>query len=452
MSQPSAQPGTPRLGLNHLLSLVAIAAIALPMFVVLKAPPVLLHHPVKRLPQRVVPKAELPPVEPVAFQDLAPDDARAFNASVPFSTGPNPAARPFKFVGTDEQRARAIDCLAAGVLYEAGDDTLGQRSVAQVVINRARHPAFPKTICGVVFQGSDRVTGCQFTFTCDGALVRHRWSDAAWMRARETATLALSGNVYKPVGYATHYHTDWVVPYWQSSLDKIAAVRTHLFFRWTGWWGTPPAFNRHVSSDEPVVSQLALYSDAHKTGAALVEASSAVVEAAAAGAALPPSLTTDTNSFLLTLDPRMPPDAFALLATRTCGERPYCKVMGWTNKAKTPGALPLQPTQIAAMSFSYLRDRARNYDKALWNCTEFKRTDFSQCMKLQVLVPVARQADTFKLESLAGTTSVSPPPVATTIRPVPELSGVRRKVEAAPPPAKPATALPAPANQSPAAR
>ncbi|CUS45048.1 MAG: cell wall hydrolase [Pseudomonadota bacterium] len=452
MPQPSAQPGTPRLGLNHLLSLVAIAAIALPTLVVLKAPPVLLHHPVKRLPQRVVPKAELPPVEPVAFQDLAPDDARAFNASVPFSTGPNPAARPFKFVGTDEQRARAIDCLAAGVLYEAGDDTLGQRSVAQVVINRARHPAFPKTICGVVFQGSDRTTGCQFTFTCDGALIRHRWSDAAWMRARETATLALSGDVYKPVGYATHYHTDWVVPYWQSSLDKIAAVRTHLFFRWTGWWGTPPAFNRHVSSDEPIVSQLALYSDAHKTGAALVEASSAVVEAAAAGAALPPSLTTDTNSFLLTLDPRMPPDAFALLATRTCGERPYCKVMGWTSKAKTPGALPLQPTQIAAMSFSYLRDRARNYDKALWNCTEFKRTDFSQCMKLQVLVPVARQADTFKLESLAGTTSVSPPPVATTIRPVPELSGVRRKVEAVPPPAKPATALPAPANQPPAAR
>ena len=451
MSQPSAPPGNAGLGLNLLLSLVAVAAIGAPVLIVRNAPPVLPHHPVKRLPQRVVPQAELPPVEPVAFQNLDPSDARAFNASVPFSTGPNPAARPFKFVGTDEQRARAIDCLAAGVLYEAGDDTLGQRSVAQVVINRARHPAFPKTICGVVFQGSERVTGCQFTFTCDGALVRHRWSDAAWVRARETATLALNGAVYKPVGYATHYHTDWVVPYWQSSLDKIAAVRTHLFFRWTGWWGTPPAFNRHVSSDEPAIAQLGLYSDAHKSGAALVDASATMAEAAAAGAALPPALTTDANSFLLTLDPRMPPDAYALLAARTCGERPYCKIMGWTSKAKTPGSLPLQPTQIAAMSFSYLRDKTRNYDKALWNCTEFKRTDFSQCMKLQVLVPVARQADTFKLESLAGTTRITPPPVTTTVRPVPELSGVRRKAETTPP-AKPAAGSPALATQAPAIR
>lgn len=441
MPQPSALPGTSSPGLTLLLSLVALGAIAAPALIVHNAPPVARHHPVKRLPQRVVPQAELPPVEPVAFQNLEPDDARAFNASVPFSTGPNPAARPFQFVGTEEQRARAIDCLAAGVLYEAGDDTLGQRSVAQVVINRTRHPAFPKTICGVVFQGSERATGCQFTFTCDGALVRHRWSDAAWVRARETATLALNGAVFKPVGYATHYHTDWVVPYWQSSLDKIAKVETHLFFRWTGWWGTPPAFNRHVSSDEPVISQLALYSDAHKTGAALVDASAAIVEAAAAGAAIPPALTTDTNSFLLTLDPRMPPDAFALLAARTCGERPYCKIMGWTSKAKTPGTLPLQPTQIASMSFSYLRDRAHNYDKALWNCTEFKRADFSQCMKLQVLVPVARQADSFKLETLPGTVGITPPPTVPTAKPVPELGGVRRKGETPPAPA-PAPARP----------
>ncbi|MDB5706613.1 MAG: SleB-like protein [Sphingomonas bacterium] len=441
-----APPGKPGFGLNLLLSLVALLAIALPLLIVLRAPPVIPHRPVRPLPQRVVPQAEIPPVEPVAFQDLDPDDARAFNATVPFSTGPNPAARPFKFVGTDEQRARAIDCLAAGVLYEAGDDPEGQRAVAQVVINRARHPAFPKTICGVVFQGYERPTGCQFTFTCDGALAKHHWPDAAWVRARATATAALSGAVYRPVGYATHYHTDWVVPYWQSSLDKIAAVHTHLFFRWTGWWGTPPAFGRHVSSDEPVIAPLALYSDAHKTGATLVEASATAVEAAALGAALPPALTTDTNSFLMTLDPHMPPDAFALLAARTCGDRPYCKIMGWTSKAKTPGALPLQPTQIAAMSFSYLRDRAHNYDKSLWNCGEFKRADLSQCMKLQVFVPVARQADNFRLESLPGTTRVLPPPVTSTIKPADAPTTPRRKVDAPPSTARPAAVIPPPVS------
>ncbi|GAA0337065.1 hypothetical protein GCM10009087_54390 [Sphingomonas oligophenolica] len=433
MTDLPTPPGKPGSGLLLLLLSIATAAILVPLLIVLRAPPVVPHRHIRLVPQRVVPKAELPPVEPVAFQDLDPDDARAFNATVPFSTGPNPAARPFKFVGSDEQRARAIDCMAAAVLYEAGNDPEGQRAVAQVVINRARHPAFPKTICGVVFQGSERSTGCQFTFTCDGALASHRWPDDYWARARAMAAAALNGQVYKPVGYSTHYHTDWVVPYWQSSLDKVAAVHTHLFFRWTGWWGTPPAFNRHVSSDEPVIAALALWSDAHKTGAELGDATAATAEAAASAAAVPPALPTDANSFLLTLDPKMPPDAYALLATRTCGERVYCKVMGWTSKAKTPTVLPLQPGQIAAMSFSYLRDKAHGYDKPLWNCGEFRRADLSQCMKLQVLVPVAKQADSFKLESLPGATRTLPPPVSFTIR--------------APVAARSATELPVPARR-----
>jgi spore germination cell wall hydrolase CwlJ-like protein len=425
---PQSKPG---LGLLLLLLSIAAAAILVPLLIVMRAPPVVPHRHVRLVPQRVVPEAEVPPVELVSFQDLDPDDARAFNATVPFSTDPNPAAHPFKFIGSDEQRARAIDCMAAAVLYEAGDDPEGQRAVAQVVINRARHPAFPKTICGVVFQGSDRTTGCQFTFTCDGALANHRWPDDYWVRARAMATAALNGQVYKPIGYSTHYHTDWVVPYWQSSLDKVAAVHTHLFFRWTGWWGTPPAFRLHISSDEPVIPALALWSDAHKTGAELTEVSAAIAEAAASGAPVPAALPTDTNSFLLTLDPKMPPDAFALLATRTCGDRVYCKVMGWTSKAKTPGALPLQASQIAAMSFSYLRDKAHGYDKPLWNCGEFRRADLSQCMKLQVLVPVARQADTFKLESLPGATRIAPPPVSMTVK---APAGTRTVVE---PPAPP---------------
>ena len=99
------------------------------------------------------------------------------------------------------------------MVYEAGDDPAGQRAVAQVVLNRVRHPAFPKTVCGVVFEGQDRTTGCQFTFSCDGALTRWSPSPALWTAARQIATAALTGTVYRPVGYATHYHTDWVVPY-----------------------------------------------------------------------------------------------------------------------------------------------------------------------------------------------------------------------------------------------
>jgi spore germination cell wall hydrolase CwlJ-like protein len=428
--------------LRAILTGVALSAIAVPLLVVSIAPPILPRTRIAAVPQRVVPQAELPPVEPLAYQNFDPEDARAFNKTVPFSTDPNPAARPFALSGTTEDKARATDCMATAMLYEAGDDTLGQRSVGQVVINRVRHPAFPKTICGVVFQGSERRTGCQFTFTCDGALISHQWSDDAWRRARETAKLALTGRVFKPVGYSTHYHTDWVVPYWQSSLDKVAQVRTHLFFRWTGWWGTPPAFRRAVTPSEPVIPALALYSDAHRTGAAATEAADAMIEATALTGKLPPATAEDADSFLVTLDPKLPPESYAALAIATCGDRAHCKFMGWSIKAKTPTALPLQQAQVAAMSFSYLRDRARNYDKPLWNCTEFSRPDKTQCMKQQVIgiVPAPRPTtEAFRIETIPG--SKIPVPVGGAPRLiVDELSGVRRRADA--PAAKPAPAKP----------
>lgn len=423
------RPPSPAPRLRAILVVIAALAMLVPALLVRYAPPVVRHHVVRAQAQRVVPQAELPPVEPVAFQDLDPDDARAFNAGVPFVDGPNPAARPFKLSGDPMQRARAIDCMAAAVLYEAGDDPEGQRAVAQVVINRVRHPAFPKTICGVVFQGSERSTGCQFTFTCDGALVRHRWLDAQWTRARDTASAALDGHVFKPVGYATHYHTDWVVPYWQSSLDKIAAVNTHLFFRWTGWWGTPPAFNRRVSSDEPVIAALAAYSDAHKPAGAITASEALYVDPVAAATPLPLAAMTDENSFLVTLDAKkIGADGIAQLAERTCGDRPYCKVMAWTDKAKTPSAVPLTPAQVATMAFSYLRDRPHGFDKALWNCTEFKRPDPAQCMKQQIYLPVLRSADSFKLDPSSGLHLPPSQPILAD-----GLPGVRRKADAAAP-------------------
>ncbi|MBN8829041.1 MAG: cell wall hydrolase [Sphingomonadales bacterium] len=210
------------------------------------------------------PDAPLPKVEPLTLDASKPDEARKLNAAIPFSTDPNPAARAFKFSGDEAALERARDCLAAAMIYEAGDDPRGERAVGQVVLNRLRHPAFPKTVCGVVFQGQERVTGCQFTFTCDGAMARIP-SAGAWERARDLAGKMLAGDVYKPVGHATHYHTDWVMPYWSASLDKVTAVDTHLFFRWKGWWGTPPAFARTLSiAAEPTIAKLSLLSPAHK--------------------------------------------------------------------------------------------------------------------------------------------------------------------------------------------
>lgn len=381
---PDRPPRAPAL-IGALLAITAAAALGVPLLIVSQtSPPRAKPRLPRPMPHRVIPRTQLPPVEPVAYAALSPADAVAYNASIPFSTAPNPAARAFRLPESGASLDRAVDCLAAAVLYEAGDDTVGERAVAQVVINRVRHPAFPKSICGVVFEGAERATGCQFTFTCDGALLRHAFSEAAWTRARAVARAALSGAVYRPVGHATHYHTNWVVPYWSASLDKVSAVGTHLFFRWSGWWGTPPAFTRQVSSDEPVIAQLAALSAAHQPGpgAELALPGQAVLPG---GAGKLVALPDHPDNFIVTLGKDYPADALPALAVASCGERAYCKFMSWTDAKATPNGLPLTTSEIGRMAFSYLRDRSRGFEKALWNCQQYQRLDPGQCMKLQVL-------------------------------------------------------------------
>ncbi|RZJ87257.1 MAG: cell wall hydrolase, partial [Brevundimonas sp.] len=99
-------------------------------------------------------------------------DAQRMNAAMPMASGALRPARPFVFrPATAEDRRRALRCLTQAVYYEAAlEPNEGQEGVAQVVLNRVRDPNYPSSVCGVVFQGAERITGCQFSFTCDGAL------------------------------------------------------------------------------------------------------------------------------------------------------------------------------------------------------------------------------------------------------------------------------------------
>lgn len=201
----------------------------------------------------VVPGLGVPPEpEPMRFRDIPPEDAKAINAAVPIAALPNPAAKPFRITfASDMDRLRAVECLTAAVYYEAAIEPLeGQRAVAQVILNRARHPAYPKSICGVVFQGWERSTGCQFTFTCDGSLALPP-SGFGWARARRIAADALAGYVFAPVGHATHYHTHAVVPFWAHKLAKSAVIGSHNFYRMQGAWGGPGAFRQPYARREP---------------------------------------------------------------------------------------------------------------------------------------------------------------------------------------------------------
>ncbi len=195
--------------------------------------------------------ARPPAPPPLLVRELAPRDALSINRAIPIAGEPNPAARPFALRGDRAAQGRALECLTSAISYEAGNESAdGQKAVAQVVLNRLRHPAFPATVCDVVYQGSTRATGCQFTFTCDGSLARRPSADG-WARARKIAWAALTGAVFAPAGHATHYHANYVVPYWASSLAKNAVVGAHIFYRWAGGWGRPAAFAKRYSGREP---------------------------------------------------------------------------------------------------------------------------------------------------------------------------------------------------------
>ena len=186
--------------------------------------------------------------------DLTAGDAMLINALKPMDSEPPPPANPFRLRASPDDRAHAEECLTQAIYYEAAVEPIeGMQAVAQTVLNRLRHPGYPKSVCGVVYEGSQRITGCQFSFTCDGSLARVP-NPVLWERARGVARRALGGFVMAAVGTATHYHADYVAPYWAPTLYKITQIGRHIFYRWTGPSGLPRAFNGRYSGGEANLS------------------------------------------------------------------------------------------------------------------------------------------------------------------------------------------------------
>ena len=192
-----------------------------------------------------------PPVTDVTYEPVSPKTAIEINRAVPLQNA-GPAALPFVIAAGTPNFERASRCLTQAIYYEAGFEPAdGKRAVAQVVLNRVRSPAFPNSVCGVVYQGAGRPTGCQFTFTCDGSLNRLA-NPRAWESARDIAMAALRGSVFGPIGHATHYHANYVVPYWAGSMAKVGVIGAHYFYRWPGQWRPATYFSQAYASAEPV--------------------------------------------------------------------------------------------------------------------------------------------------------------------------------------------------------
>ena len=146
--------------------------------------------------------------------------------AIAISTGNSAADEP-----KIEDRS-VLECLAIAIYFEArGEPRQGQKAVAQVIVNRAESKAYPDSICGVVYQGSHRRTGCQFSFTCDG-LPETIADHDAWRLAKAFAAITLhSERPVGKVGAATHYHADYVNPYWASGLLRLHRIGRHIFYR-----------------------------------------------------------------------------------------------------------------------------------------------------------------------------------------------------------------------------
>lgn len=197
------------------------------------------------------------------LREFAEPGASASAADYTGDTNLAPAPPFYLHAASPAEAQRATRCLTDAIYYEAANEPLeGQRAVAQVVVNRLRDPHFPKSVCGVVYQGWERSTGCQFSFVCDGSIRRRHADLAVWERLKPIAEAALNGYVVAEVGSSTHYYAQYVRPNWVNTVARITQIGQHIFCSWQGRAGYVSALNATYQGGEFDISNAVLDGDA----------------------------------------------------------------------------------------------------------------------------------------------------------------------------------------------
>ncbi len=209
----------------------------------------------------------------------------------------------------------------------------------------------------------------------------------------------LGGATYAAVGNATHFHADYVYPWWSGKLDKVARVGPHLFFRWRGFWGSRQALSARYGGGEP--DPLVLRQTAEAVAAAnplptLLQSGEAVrsITAAAAGSA-PGSAAASSSSrgradrasattvpgvhFVLVSGSDSPAELVARARALCPGDR-FCQVYGWSDGDAVPTALPLSGEARRALRFSFLPARAGNAEAIYFDCRLFHEPAPGSCL------------------------------------------------------------------------
>lgn len=291
---------------------------------------------------------------------------------------------PFHYSGKASDRTRAAECLAAAAWYEVGDDPAGQRAVIQTVINRVTSPSFPNSFCGVVFQGSELPTGCQFTFTCDGSLKRRHPPAAAWKRALSLAQQALDGFVDSSVGTATHYHASYVTPWWSGHLERLATVGPHIFYRWSHGRHDASGGRQYLGAEQDYET-LAGKSirnapeleppQADAGPQAFTNVTSAMSAAETGRTRMSPG-----NAIFMPASDGEASGRWALVAMKACQGRIDCQVLGYGSKDQISRNQGRTAKERERPIFLFVKDSASSMAIALWDCRKVDRPKKSECL------------------------------------------------------------------------
>ena len=184
-----------------------------------------------------IPKVKVIPASVTYKDDNAVDEPAPKKLKMTPSTAK--IEQTFKLKRSDKQKVIAQrrvrlaeeNCLARAVYFEARSESeLGQLAVAKVILNRVKDPDYPKSICGVVYQGSGSRNSCQFSFACDG-MADDVKQPAAWANAKAIAQKALAGDTsVAAIGTATNYHADYVKPRWARNMKRLIKIGHHIFY------------------------------------------------------------------------------------------------------------------------------------------------------------------------------------------------------------------------------
>ena len=129
---------------------------------------------------------------------------------------------------------KELDCMAANIYFEAStQERIGKIGVAQVTMNRVRSPEFPNSVCEVVYQGPKNKKNkrlCQFSWYCDGKpdIIRNK---RVWRECVYVAKYVILGGVPDITYNSTHYHADYVQPWWAKKMEKTVKLGDHIFYR-----------------------------------------------------------------------------------------------------------------------------------------------------------------------------------------------------------------------------